>query len=57
MGGGGAREGLEEDYAGGGLGAGGVETLDAEWHCAERAEGFVRKEVGGENLILVEWRC
>lgn len=43
MGGGGAREGLEEDYAGGGLGAGGVETLDAEWHCAERAEGFVRK--------------
>lgn len=21
------------------------------------AEGFVRKEVGGENLILVEWRC
>lgn len=38
VGGGGAREGFNEDYTGRGLGPGGVEALDAEWHCGERVE-------------------
>lgn len=40
MGGGGAGEGLDEDYAGGRLGTGGVEALDTDWHRGERVELF-----------------
>lgn len=51
VGGGGAREGLDEDYAGGGLRARGVEALDADWHCGERVERFlVRAECGVGNV-------
>lgn len=35
VGGGGAGEGLDEDYAGGRLGTGGVEALDTDWHCGD----------------------
>ena len=35
VGGGGAGEGLDEDYAGRGLGSGRVQALDADWHCSE----------------------
>ncbi len=38
VGGCGAGEGLDEDDAGGGLRARGVEALDAERHCGERVE-------------------
>lgn len=40
VGGGGAGEGLDEDYAGGRLGTGGVEALDTDWHRGERVELF-----------------
>ncbi len=43
VGGCGAGEGLDEDDAGGGLRARGVETLNAERHCGERVE-CLRKE-------------
>lgn len=48
VGGGGTGEGLEEDYAGRGLRARGVETLDAEWHFS-----FLAGE-GGSYLSLWE---
>lgn len=38
--GGGAGEGFDEDDAGGGLWAGGVEALDAEWHCGREGWWF-----------------
>lgn len=43
---GGAGQGLQEDYARGGLRAGGVEALDADWHCGGRVEVLVK----GRNM-------
>lgn len=58
VGGGGAGEGLDEDDAGGGLRTGGVETLDADWHCVARVVAFffVRDGVWGK-LEVLEWKC
>ncbi len=38
MGGGGAREGLNEDYTGRGLRTRGIEALDADWHFGKGGE-------------------
>ena len=54
VGGGGAGEGLDEDYAGRGLRAWSVEALDTDWHCGERAQVSVTDRVYGnmQKLIL-----
>ena len=55
VGGGGAREGLDEGYAGRGLRAGGVEALDAEWHCGGKklVDGFKGRE--GKGALKLVW--
>lgn len=51
VGGGGAGQGLDEDYARGGLRAGGVEALNADWHSDEMVEGPYEGQSVGDNWL------